>query len=215
MPEGFEKQLQSQELVDLLEFLTAKGRFVPLPLSKVATVATTKSMFHSAENGPDRLIFEDWGPKTVFGVPFQLTDPRGQSLANAVLLYGPEGTLPPQMPRSVSVPCNSRVKALHLLSGVSGWGYPASPKNTVSLIVRLHYADGQNEDHALRNGEEFADYIRPIEVPGSKLAFKLGNRQLRYLAVYAGRSEVVREIEFVKGPDKTAPIIMAATIETP
>ncbi|HEX4149913.1 MAG TPA: c-type cytochrome, partial [Pirellulales bacterium] len=214
MPEGFEKQLQPQELVDLLEFLAAKGRFLPLPLSKVATVTTTKSMFHEGEDGPDRLIFDDWGPKTAFGVPFQLIDPRGQSLANAVMLYGPSGTLPPQMPRSVAVPCNTRVKLLHLLSGISGWGYPASRKDTVSLIVRLHYADGQTEDHELRNGEEFADYIRPIEVPGSKLAFKLGDQQLRYLAIAPRRSEIVSEIEFVKGPDQTAPIIMAATVET-
>ncbi len=85
----------------------------------------------------------------------------------------------------------------------------------MSLIVRLHYADGQMEDHPLRNGEEFADYIRLVDVPGSKLAFRLGNQQLRYLSVVAARSETVREIEFVKGPDKTAPIIMAATVETP
>jgi putative membrane-bound dehydrogenase-like protein len=214
MPEGFEKQLQPAELVDLLEFLTAKGKFVPLPLEKLATVVTTKSMFHPGENGPDRLVFDDWGPKTVYGVPFQLTDPRGGTLPNAILFYGPSGTLPPRMPTAVRVPCNSRVKALHLLSGVSGWGYPASPKNTVSLIVRLHYANGESEDHALRNGEEFADYIREVDVPRSKLAFKLRGRQLRYLAISPLRSEIVSDIEFVKGPDKTAPIIMAATIET-
>src|SRR4029079_13846641 len=38
MPEGFEKVMKPEELVDLLEFLTQKGKYVPLPLDKVATV---------------------------------------------------------------------------------------------------------------------------------------------------------------------------------
>ena len=59
------------------------------------------------------------------------------------------------------------------LSGVSGWGFPYGEKGSVSMIVRLHYADGKTEDHPLRNGVEFADYIRTVDVPGSKLAFTL------------------------------------------
>ena len=51
------------------------------------------------------------------------------------------------------------------------------------MIVRLHYADGQTEDHKLLNGEHFADYIRRVDVPGSKFAFDLRGRQIRYLAV--------------------------------
>ena len=41
------------------------------------------------------------------------------------------------------------------------------------MIVRLHYADGKTEDHELKNGVHFADYIRASTCPGSKLAFKL------------------------------------------
>ena len=74
------------------------------------------------------------------------------------------------MPKSVSLPCNAPAKAIHLLSGVSGWGYPYGEKGSVSMIVRLHYADGKTEDHPLKNGEHFADYIRGVDVPGSKLA---------------------------------------------
>ena len=51
------------------------------------------------------------------------------------------------------------------------------------MIVRLHYADGQTEDHKLINGEHFADYIRRVDVPQSKFAFDLRGQQLRYLAV--------------------------------
>jgi hypothetical protein len=130
-------------------------------------------------------------------------------------MYCPQGKLPPKMPKSVSLPCNAPVKAIHLLSGVSGWGYPYSEKGSVALIVRLHYEDGKTEDHALKNGEHFADYIRRVDVPGSKFAFALRNQQIRYLAVQPQRSDRIERIEFVKGSDTTAPVIMAVTLEAP
>jgi uncharacterized protein len=83
------------------------------------------------------------------------------------------------------------------------------------MIVRLHYADGTTEDHPLRNGEHFADYIREVSVPESELAFMVRGRQVRYLAIHPQRDEVVEQIEFVKGNDRTAPIVVAATVETP
>jgi hypothetical protein len=117
------------------------------------------------------------------------------------------------MPKAVSLVCNAPAKAIHLLSGVSGWGYPYSEKGSVSLIVRLHYEDGKTEDHALKNGEQFADYIRKVDVPGSKFAYDLKGKQLRYLTVIPQRPDKIERIEFVKGSDQTAPIIMAVTIE--
>jgi hypothetical protein len=198
----------------LLEFLTHKGKYLPLPLDKVASVVSTRGMFYSKEASAERLIFRDWKPKTFEGVPFVLVDPRGDKVNNAVLLYGPQGTIPPKMPKSVSLPCNTPVKAVHLLGGVSGWGFPLGQKGSVSLIVRLHYKDGKTEDHALRNGEHLADYIRRVDVPGSKFAFALRGQQLRYLAVEPKRAEPVTKIELVKGSDRTAPVVMAVTVET-
>jgi putative membrane-bound dehydrogenase-like protein len=215
MPDGFEKQLKKQELTDLLEFLTQRGKYLPLTLDKVATAVSTRGMFYSLDSPGERLAFTDWGPKTFEGVPFHLVDPQGQRAANVVLLYGPQGALPPKMPKSVSLPCNAPAKAIHLLSGVSGWGYPYSEKGSTSLIVRLHYADGKTEDHALKNGEHFADYIRRVDVPGSKFAFNLRGRQIRYLAVRPERNAKIERIELVKGRDATAPVIMAVTVEAP
>ncbi|MCY2967807.1 MAG: hypothetical protein NT069_29955, partial [Planctomycetota bacterium] len=94
------------------------------------------------------------------------------------------------------------------------WGFPIGEKGSVSMIVRLHYADGQKEDHPLKNGEHFADYIRRVDVPGSKFAFDLRGRQIRYLAVIPQRGEVIKSIEFVTGTDRSAPIVMSATVET-
>ncbi|HZT82882.1 MAG TPA: PVC-type heme-binding CxxCH protein, partial [Gemmataceae bacterium] len=214
MPEGFEKQLTRAELVNLLEFLTRRGKYLPLPLDKVATAVSTRGMFYSEDATAERLIFPDWKPKTFEGVPFYLVDPKGGK-ANVVLLHGPQGSLPPKMPKSVSLPCNAPAKAIHLLSGISGWGYPYGEKGSVTLIVRLHYADGKAEDHELKNGEHFADYIRRVDVPGSKFAFDLRGRQVRYLAVRPKRTEKIERIELRKGDDTTAPVVMALTIESP
>jgi putative membrane-bound dehydrogenase-like protein len=214
MPEGFEKQLSETDVVNLLEFLTHRGQYFPLSLEKVATIVSTQGMFYSKDAQAERLIFPDWKPKTFKGVPFYLVDPKGDRVPNVVLLNGPQGEFPPKMPKSVKVPCRSAAKAIHLLSGVSGWGFPLGEKGSVSLIVRLHYADGKTEDHALKNGEHFADYIRRVDVPKSEFAFPLRGQQVRYLAVVPERGEMIEEIEFLKGEDRTAPVIMAVTVET-
>jgi uncharacterized protein len=214
MPEGFEKQLSKDDIVNLLEFLTAKGKYLPIPLDKVATISSTQGMFYSKEATAERLIFRDWKTKTFNGVPFQVVDPQKGRVKNVILLHSPNGEFPPKMPKSVTLPCNTAARTIHFLSGVSGWGYPASAKGSVSLIVRLHYPDGKTEDHALKNGEHFADYIRRVDVPGSQFAFALREQQIRYFAVNPERTETIKEIELLKGPDRTAPVVMAVTVET-
>ena len=142
----------------------------------------------------------------VEGVPFVLVDPQGDKVPNVVLLYGPQGKFPPRMPKSVELRLQRQArKAIHFLSGVSGWGYPYGRKGSVSMIVRLHYADGTVEDHPLENGVHFADYIRVVDVPGSKLAFKLRGQQVRYLAVEPQEEGPDRAHRAGQGPRRTAP----------
>lgn len=215
MPDGFEKQVTPEALADLLEFLTQRGRFLPLDLRKVATSTSTRGMFYDERSDVERLAFDDWSPKTFAGIPFQLVDPQGDRVRNVVLLHGPQGKFPPQMPKQVSLACNAPAKAVHLLSGVSGWGYAGgTPDASVSMIVRLRYADGTSEDHPLKNGVHFADYIRVVDVPESKLAFQLRGQQLRYLVIEPKRRDTIATIELVKGPDATSPVVMAVTVET-
>jgi len=140
-------------------------------------------------------------------------DPQGGTVPNAVLLNGPLGKIPPTMPRSVTLPVNAPAKAIHFLSGVAGWGYPVGREGTLSMIVRVRYDDGSVEDHELKNGVHFADYIGTQDVPGSKLAFKLGGQQVRYLTVTPRKKESITSIDLVKGRDQTAPIVMAVTVE--
>ena len=118
-------------------------------------------------------------------------------------------------PRSVTLPCNTGAKTIHLLSGVGGWSFPYDRNESVSMIVRLHYADGTSEDHELLNGIHFADYIRRVDVEGSEFAFQLRGQQIRHVAVSPNRPDKINTIELVKGPDSTAPMVMAVTIERP
>ena len=194
MPVGFEK-LGVDGLTDLLEFLSAKGKYLPLPLGRVATITSVRGMFYSKDADEQRLIFPDWEPKTFEGVPFHLVDPRGGTAPNVIMLYSPKGELTRPMPKSVSLPCSTPAKAIHFLSGVSGWGYPGNRQHTVSMIVRLHYAGGATEDIPLYNGVQFADYIRRVDVPGSKFAFELRGQQIRYFAVYPQRKDSIDTIE--------------------
>lgn len=213
MPVGFEKQIKPEEFVDLLAFLTNRGKFVPIPLDKVATAVSTEGMFISKDSPIETLAFDTWEPKTFEGVPFQLIDPQGTSKPNVILLNGPSGYLPPKMPKEVSLPCNMPVKAIHILGGVAGWASPYGEKGSTSMIVRITYEDGTTEDHPLRNGIEIADYIRRVDVPESKFAFDLNGRQVRYLAVSPKEAKPVKSIDLVKGTDSTAPVVMAVTVE--
>ena len=52
-----------------------------------------------------------------------------------------------------------------------------------------------------------------MDVPGSKLAFTLREQQIRYLAVAPKKNEPIDRIELVKGPDQSAPVVMAVTVE--
>ncbi|MGV3485542.1 MAG: glycosyl hydrolase, partial [Planctomycetaceae bacterium] len=214
MPEGFEKQVTTDELTDLLEFLTARGDYLPVDIAKVATASSAKSIFTGGGNPIERLMFSDYAVKQFKGIPFSVIDPQGGKTANVILLQGPRGQPSHDMPRSVEVPCNGPAKAIHLLSGISGWGHPFGQVGSVSMIVRLHYADGSTEEHPLQNGVHFADYIRRVDVPQSEFAFDLAGRQVRYLAIVPKRSDAIAKIEFQKGPDGTAPVVMAVTLQS-
>jgi uncharacterized protein len=213
MPEGFEKQLSRTQLADLLAHLTDHGRFMPIDLQQVATISSDRGMFHGPESKVERLVFDDWGPKEFEGIPFYPLDPQNGRARNVVLLNGPRGATAPTMPRSVELKCGPAAKAIHFLSGVSGWGFPTTDAGTLSMVVRLRYADGAIEDHKFINGVHFADYLGAADVPESKRAFSLGQQQLRYVKVEPKRAEPIDAIELIKGDDDTAPIIMAVTAE--
>ena len=213
MPEGFEKSVPTAALGDLLQFLTQKGKYLPLDLRKVATVTTTKGMLSDSPTDTGRLGFADWGPKVVDGVPFSLVDPQGDRSPNAVMLQSPFGLIPPKMPRMVSLAVNTTAKAIHILGGVAVLGFPAGRAGSISMIVRIHYQDGTSEDHEFKNGVHIVDFNGTRDVPGSKPAFKLGGQQVRYLTIVPKKKETIAGIDLVKGSDRSAPIVLAVTVE--
>lgn len=215
MPVGFEKQLELPQMADLLAFITQRGKYMPLDIAKVATITSARGMFIDENAGVERLIFDKWGIVMFKEIPFSVIDPKGGDVANVIMLNSPNGAVANRMPRDVSVPCDADVVRIHMLSGVSGWGFPFDRNDSVSMIVRLHYADGEVEDHPLQNGVHFADYISRVDVPESEFAFALRGQQIRYLAIQPARQSRLASIEFVKGEDRTAPVVMAVTIESP
>ncbi|TWT55263.1 Trehalose utilization [Thalassoglobus neptunius] len=215
MPEGFEKQMTPEELGNLLEFLTNKGKYIPIDLRKIATIASTTPMFYGV-SPVERLVFSDWKPKVFNSVPFLLVDPKGTEVPNVVMLNGPLGEIPPKMPKQVEFPVHSPVKSIHVLGGIGGWSFPAHQEQTTSVLMKLTYSDGSTEDIELKNGVHFADYVRRIDVEQSEFAYNLDGRQVRYFQIEPARTDLaVERIELIKGEDGTAPIFMAITVETP
>jgi len=215
MPDGFEKQLSRTNLANVLEFLATPQRYVPLSLARVATASSAKPLFEGQADGPDRLVLPDWKPRIVGGVPFTLVDPQQGAVRNILLFRSDRTPLTRRMPETVRLPCGYQAKTLHLLSGVSGWGFPVESEETPSLIIRLHYQGGRTEEHELRNGVHFADYISRVDVPGSEFAFAMRDQQMRYLAIKPEREDQIVDIEFVTASDSTVPIVLAVTVELP
>ncbi len=83
------------------------------------------------------------------------------------------------------------------------------------MTVRIHYQDGSTEDHKLLDGVHFADYISAqANVPESKLAYRLRGQQVRYLKIEPKKQSSIDSLELIKGPDGTAPIVVAITIQS-
>jgi len=214
MPEGFEAQLSVEKMTDLLEFLTTRGKYLPLDLRQAATLPTDRPMFYGGEG--EVLMLDDWGPKVVAGVPFTLLKPSNGRTANAIMLYGPEGRIPPRLPREVEIPVGTATSAIHLLSGVGGWNAKGvNPDGPPVMTVRLIYADGSSEDHVLRDGVHFADYIGPFEVPESEKAFLFQRGyQMRYLKLRPQRpADKIAKMVLIKNRHPSSPIVMAVTLE--
>jgi hypothetical protein len=216
MPEGFENQISVSQMTDLLEFLTARGKYLPVDLRSAATLPSDRPMFYGGSG--EVLELADWSMRKVGEVPFTLIRPAEGRVANVIMLYGPNGRVPPTLPRQVEFPVNAPARAIHMLGGVGGWNAKQPIEDGPAVMtVRLHYADGEREEHVLRDGVHFADYIGPFEVPESSLAFELRRGfQMRYLTLLPERPEaVIEKIELIKNDHPSSPITMAVTIESP
>ena len=124
MPEGFEKQHTQQELTDLLEFLTQRGKFLPLPIDKVATIVSTKPMFHDGNHEEQRLIFPDWTPKGFRRSSIHSRRSAGGSSSQCDHAARRQRRQTTQDAEDHHAPlgANAPAKMIHFLGGISGWG---------------------------------------------------------------------------------------------
>jgi RNA polymerase sigma factor (sigma-70 family) len=192
----------------------ARARFLALPIAEAATADSTRPLFDSRNGGADVLVPPLWGEITVQGIPFRLADPRQGPGKNIVALHSTRGDYSRRLPEATRLRCGRPARAIHLLSGVSGWGYPVEKGHTISMVLKITFAGGSSEIHNIMNGAHFASYAGHDEVPGSRPALRLAHgHQMRLLSITPSRSEPIDRIEFLRGDDQTCPVVMAVTIE--
>lgn len=215
MPEGFEA-LGADGLRDLFAFMMeGDNRFRFVDLSSAFTADARRGMFHAQDRLDETLSFKKHGVIQVDGVPFNVIDsaasPNGR---NVVLLKGGTGHAG-TMPERVEVALGFAASRLHFLGGVGGWAWGYSRRERPVMRVTVHYADGQREEIVMRDGREFADYVRVINVPGSQLAGGVVDepRQIRWFTKPLQRRALIDKLVLESFDNAVAPLTVAITAE--
>jgi putative heme-binding domain-containing protein len=218
MPEGFEA-LPPEILRDILAFICgdAAKQFRILHLADAYTADSREGVFKSAKPNGGVVRLAKFGNVNVNGIPFYIQDPaKSTAGANLIVLKGgPKDARSQSFPSKVEVPINVETKRLQLLSGISGWGYPAVKDQTVAVNATVVYASGEKESFALKNGVAFADYIRPVEVPGSQYVEGITDgQQMRLLTLKLTKKGVAKSLILESpGDNHTVPVIAAITAD--
>lgn len=219
MPEGLEG-LGAEALRDLLAFMCgdAMKQFRIVNLAEAFTADSRSGVFAGPAANQGQVRLAKFGNLQIENIPFLVQDP-GKSAAGANLIVLKGGPSPDNLsqtfPQRVEVSVNVQAKRLHLLSGISGWGFPAVQDQTVALRVVALYADGEREVFQLINGVHFSDYIRPVEVPGSRYVEGLTEgQQMRLLTLELSRPVPVKTL-VLESPanNRTVPVIAAITAD--
>jgi len=133
---------------------------------------------------------------------------------NIIVLNGGHG-LAKTMPKKVEAKLGGfKANRLHILGGVTGWGYNGGGDTSDVLQIIVHFTDGIREGIVCRNGTEFADYIHRIDVPGSKWVDVLNdNHQMRYFVKPLAHTGPIEKITLESFGASAAPTIVAITAE--
>lgn len=218
MPEGFEA-LPPEVLRDILAFICgdAMKQFRILHLTEAYTADSREGVFKSSKPNGGTVRLAKFGDVNIQGIPFFIQDPAKSATGSnlIVLKGGPKDAHSQSYPAKVEVPVNVETKRLQLLSGISGWGYPAVKDDSVAVNATVVYASGEKETFALKNGVAFADYIRPVEVPDSQYVEGLTEgQQMRLLTLKLTKKGVAKSLvlESPQG-NRTVPVIAAITAD--
>jgi hypothetical protein len=218
MPEGLEA-LGEKNVRDIVGYLAANvpRGFRPIDLTEAFTADSRKGLY-SVQGPNPSLAFKQFGIVMVDNIPFNIanpaTTPGGRNL---VVLKGGSG-FAQTLPQRVDFLVGTKATKLYVLGGVAGWGFPDGDPDTQDVPAakaRLEYADGKTEEIVWRNGEEFADYVRPYDVPGSRSAGDLLTTigQVRWFAIAPKSPQIIKRIVLESFNNKLAPTFVAMTAQ--
>jgi len=121
------------------------------------------------------------------------------------------------MPKKVEIKVGGfKANRIHILGGVTGWGYNGTPTANTSEVLKINVRSSQDRTETIvcKNGTEFADYIRQIDVPGSKYADGIvKNHQMRWFTKELSTPMEIDKIILESLDSGTAPTIVAITAE--
>jgi putative membrane-bound dehydrogenase-like protein len=221
MPTGLES-LGAEALRDILTYLCADvGAFRIVDIQTAATASTVRGLYDPRRE-PHNLKLAKFGIVTVEGIPFRVLDPdKSVNGNNAIVLKGgavADWFCKVNMPRRVELPVGFAFSRLHVLGGIAAWGTldPERPPEP-AVTVTYQFADGKTEQKILNDAVEISDWVRRVDVPGSRFVeglVKPGERgQLRWFTLQPRRSGVIDRI-ILESPDNyQAPTFLAFTAE--
>jgi len=219
MPEGLDA-LGPESLRNILAYICgdAMKQFRILHLADAFTADSRDGVFASAKPEGGRVKLNKFGNVKVEGVPFFIQDPTKSSTGGSLIVLkgGPGKENHSQtFPAKAEVAINVAAKRLQLLSGVSGWGWPAVQVEAPALKATVIYEGGEKEEFTFLNGIHFSDYIRPVEVPGSKGIEGLADGQEPRLLTLELTKKAVAKTLILESPagNKTPPVIIAITAD--
>jgi putative membrane-bound dehydrogenase-like protein len=220
MPEGLEA-LGVDAIRDILSFLVSEaGNFRLVDLQTAFCASSVKGLYDPVRE-PNNLRLKKFGLATVEGIPFQVMDPsKSLNGNNAIVLKGgaqPDWYCKTTMPQSVDIPMGFACSQIHVLGGIAAWGTLEGKKGKPVVRVTYHYADGKTETTQLYDGVEFSDWIKRVDVPGSKFIDGLlepGARgQLRWFTMKPSRKDVIHHLTLESFDNTMAPTFLAMTAE--
>jgi hypothetical protein len=219
MPEGMEA-LGEKNVADIVGYLVEKApkAYRTIDLMSAYTADSRKTLF-SEPAGTPSLEFKKFGLTTIDHVPFNIADPNASTLSNNLIVLRGGAGLAKTLPQTTEIPVGIRANKIHVLGGVAGCGYSnarSASTNDVLVRAKIVYADGKSEDLVFKNGYEFADYVKRIDVPGSRyVPDLLAAGQIRVFSFNPKRTnEVISRIvlESVDGPSAPAFVAMTAQV---
>lgn len=218
MPEGLEG-LGAEGLRDLLAFMCGgEQKFRVLDLRDAYTADSRRGAFRREAERDETVTLHKFGNVMVAGVPFFVMDPaKAPNGMNFIALKGgtSRSNVSQEFPRRVEIPTHATAASLHFLGGVGGWAWPYggdSARGKPAMKVIVQFADGSSEEHVLKNGEHFADYIGRANVPQSTDAGDFTRRgQLRYFALNLRKKGALEKVVLESFANEIVPCTVALT----